>query len=99
MAQQRSLRMNEHFDRFIDERIESDGYASAEAVVEAGLRLLEEQEEDMRKGGEAFLRDSTPWTRETFAAAIQDGIDSGEAGEVDVDQLFDEVLAEHRRQP
>lgn len=67
MNQQRLLRMDEHFDRFIEDRIESEGYGSAEAVVEAGLRLLEEQEENMRKMDEAFLGDAKPWTSETLA--------------------------------
>ena len=78
MGRQRSLRMDEHYDRFIDERIDSEGYGSAEAVVEAGLRLLEEQEQDMERMDEAFLRVGKPWTPETLAAALQKGLDSGE---------------------
>lgn len=99
MTRHRSLRMDEHFDRFIEERIESDGYGSAEAVVQAGLRLLEEQEGDARKLEEVFLRESTPWTPETLAAALQAGLDSGEPRGVDLDALLEDVLAEHRRQP
>jgi putative addiction module CopG family antidote len=86
--------MNEHFDRFIDERADSDAYGSAEAVVEAGLQLLEEQEADMRRMDEVFLREATPWTRETLAAAIQAGLDSGVAVTFDFDQLYDDIIAE-----
>ncbi len=98
MSRVRSLRMNDHFDRFIDERMTSEGYASAEAVVEAGLRLLEQQEASLRRIDKGFFRDAKPWTRETLAAAIQKGLDSGEAEELDIDAFFEEVLiaARHR---
>lgn len=38
------LVLGDHFERFVDERIDSGRYGSASDVVKAGLRLLEEQE-------------------------------------------------------
>jgi antitoxin ParD1/3/4 len=38
------LVLGDHFERFVEERIDSGRYQSPSDVVQAGLRLLEEQE-------------------------------------------------------
>lgn len=95
MSKQRSLRIDERFDRFIDERVASERYETAEDVVQAGLALLEEQELALDEMAKAFdARPGTPWTLETLREAIRQGEESGEAKEVHFDLLFREVEAE-----
>ncbi|MFN7009436.1 MAG: type II toxin-antitoxin system ParD family antitoxin [Allorhizobium sp.] len=43
------------FDSFIDTQVESGRFESAEAVVEAGLRLLEEEQLKIEKLREALI--------------------------------------------
>ena len=43
-----SLRLSPHLRRFIDSRVNSGKYRSAEDVVRTGLRLLENHEKAMR---------------------------------------------------
>ena len=40
----RPLSLSEHFAKFVDNQVDAGRYASADEVVEAGLRLLEEQQ-------------------------------------------------------
>lgn len=44
MGRNTSIALGDHFAEFIDDRVKSGRYASANDVVRAGLRLLEERE-------------------------------------------------------
>ncbi len=64
------------FDSFIDTQVESGRFESAEAVVEAGLRLLEEEQLKIEKLREALIegeRSGEPrlFDREAFLARMR----------------------------
>ena len=63
MSKNTSIMLGEHFEDFIKERILTGRYKNASEVIRAGLRLLEEKEQE-------FL---------ALKNAIQEGIDSGHA--------------------
>lgn len=44
MSKNTNITLDEHFDSFVTEQLESGRYASTSEVVRAGLRLLEEEE-------------------------------------------------------
>ena len=47
--------IGEPFDSFIDNQVESGRFESAQAVVEAGLRLLEEEQAKLERLREALI--------------------------------------------
>ncbi len=59
---------------FVQDRIASGRYASANDVVRDALRLLEQHEENARK---------LEWLREAY----REGLESGIAGEIDFDEI------------
>jgi antitoxin ParD1/3/4 len=65
--------------RFIEAKVQSGEYPSADAVVEDALRLLEESQ----KTDEEKLA----WLR----AAIEEGDASGDAGPLDIDAIISEA--------
>ena len=65
--------------RFVESKVESGEYASADAVVEDSLRLLEESQ----KTDEEKLA----WLR----AAISEGDASGDAGPLDIEVIIGEA--------
>ena len=68
----RNINLTDHFDRFIEAGVAAGRYQNASEVVRAALRLLEQHEaEDAEK-------------RERFWAAIQEGIDAADRGDVTV---------------
>jgi antitoxin ParD1/3/4 len=72
------LELGEHFDRFVEERIDSGRYGSASDVVRAGLRLLEEQE----------LR------LDALRRALIDGETSGPAEPFDIESFLSMKMAD-----
>jgi antitoxin ParD1/3/4 len=80
MSKSTSVRLDEHFSTFVDEKVAEGRYNSADDVVQAGLRLLEE--EDARV---AALR-----------AAIIEGEESGPSEPFDFDAFIARKLAEKR---
>ncbi|NJO12821.1 MAG: type II toxin-antitoxin system ParD family antitoxin [Gammaproteobacteria bacterium] len=66
MAKNTSISLGDHFERFIDDQIQSGRYGSASEVIRASLRLLEE-----REGRIGALRQ-----------ALVDGENSGDGGGV-----------------
>ncbi len=71
MAKNTSISLGDHFEGFINRQIESGRYGSASEVVRASLRLLEEHEQKI-----GALRQ-----------ALIDGEQSGNAGELDMDDI------------
>lgn len=74
-----NVSLTEELVRFVKAKVETGRYTSSSEVVREALRLLEkhEQAEDL-----ALLR-----------RAWQEGIDSGDAGEIDFDALKREARA------
>jgi antitoxin ParD1/3/4 len=68
LAKNTSISLGDHFEGFIKRQIRSGRYGSASEVVRASLRFLEEHEREI-----GALR-----------AALIDGENSGDAGELDM---------------
>ena len=71
MAKNTSISLGDHFEAFINRQVESGRYGSASEVVRASLRLLEEHEQKI-----GALRQ-----------ALVDGEKSGDAGELDMEDI------------
>jgi antitoxin ParD1/3/4 len=72
MAKNAPVVLNDRAERFVAEQVSSGRFASASDVVDAALKLMEEREAKL-----AVLR-----------AAIQEGLDSGEAIPLDREAFF-----------
>ena len=71
MTEQPPLRLARHFKVFIEDQIAQRKYNSAEEVIEEALRLLERRE-----------------ARElALERALQEGLDSGDAGPLDMEEI------------
>ncbi|OEY24267.1 antitoxin [Corynebacterium sp. BCW_4722] len=77
MARNTSVTLGDHFDRFVAAQLATDRYASASEVLRAGLRLLEEREEQL----------------ELLRGALRQGLDSGMAEPFDMDQYMADIKA------
>lgn len=77
-----SVALSPHFEHFIREQVESGRYNNASEVVRAGLRLLEDQQQ------QASLK------LEALRAAIAAGLASGPG--VPADEVFDRLEAKYR---
>ena len=69
--------IGEPFDSFIDSQVESGRFSSAEAVVEAGLRLLEEEQAKIDRLREALIEgeqsgEPRPFDRDAFLARMRE---------------------------
>jgi antitoxin ParD1/3/4 len=71
MARNTSISLGDHFESFIDGQVRSGRYGSASEVIRASLRLLEEREDKL-----SALRQ-----------ALIDGEKSGNAGELDINEV------------
>lgn len=83
----RNINLTDALNRFVAELVQSGSYQNASEVVRAGLRLLKAEEETRARKLAALN------------AAIQEGIDSGPAIEIDdfsawLDEIDAEVEAE-----
>ena len=78
-----SVALSPHFEHFIREQVESGRYNNASEVVRAGLRLLEDQQQ------QASLK------LDALRAAIVAGLASGPG--VPADEVFDRLEAKYRR--
>jgi antitoxin ParD1/3/4 len=67
MGRNTSISLGEHFETFVDNKVNDGRFRNASEVIRAGLRLLEEEEAKM----------------EVLKKAIQEGIDSGVAKDFD----------------
>lgn len=83
-----SYSIGEHYESFARELVASGRYASVSEVLRDGLRLMEEKE---------ALR---AWKLAELKKAIQEGLDSGDAGPMDAEEIKSEgrrILAERSR--
>jgi antitoxin ParD1/3/4 len=78
MARNTSIVLGDHFEGFVDRQLASGRYSSASELLRAGLRLLEEQEQQV-----AALRE-----------ALIDGERSGDAGVLNMPDLIREARRE-----
>lgn len=77
-----SVALSPHFEHFIREQVDSGRYNNASEVVRAGLRLLEDQQQ------QASLK------LEALRAAITAGLASGPG--VPADEVFDRLEAKYQ---
>lgn len=76
-----SYTLGEHYEKFVRELVESGRYNTASEVIRDSLRLLEDAE---------ILRNVR---NEELRKLIQEGLDSGDAGPLDME----EIIAEAKR--
>jgi antitoxin ParD1/3/4 len=77
MPRETTLRLERYFLAFIEDQIAKGRFSSPTAVVQAGLRLLEERESAL----------------EDLRAALREGEESGEAEPFDFDEFLAEMHA------
>ncbi len=82
----RNINLTEHFDRYLSEALASGRYSNASEVVRAGLRLLE-NEEQQEQARLVALRSAF---REG-QAAIERGALATMESDADIDDFFDEI--------
>jgi antitoxin ParD1/3/4 len=75
-----SLTLGAHWELFIKQEISNGRYASASEVIRAALRMLEENRANTKLNA--------------LRAALIEGESSGDAGELDIQALRDEIKAE-----
>ena len=78
MPRETTLRLESYFLAFIEDQIAKGRYSSPSAVVQAGLRLLEERES----------------RSEALRAALQEGEESGWIDDFDLDKFLTEMHEE-----
>lgn len=81
MAKNTSIVLDNHFDQFVGNSVESGRYGSASEVVRAGLRLLEEHETRL----------------ETLRSALIAGEESGAPSAFDFDDFLASKRAAHEK--
>jgi antitoxin ParD1/3/4 len=77
-----SYSIGEHFEKFAKNLVASGRYASVSEVLREGLRMVEREERT--------YSEQLEWLK----AEVQKGIDSGDAGILDMDELIAEAKAE-----
>ncbi len=77
MRKNTSVSLGEHFEGFVETKINEGRYKNASEVIRAGLRLLEDEEYKML----------------SLKNAIQEGIDSGIAEDFDAKKLLQQLKA------
>lgn len=78
----RTFSLTEEQAAFIDAKVESGGYVSGSEVIREGLRGLQEDEAAIER-----------WIAEEVVPTLK-RIDAGEEDLIDIDDAFEEILAE-----
>jgi antitoxin ParD1/3/4 len=79
MEKTKSVSLGDHFDAFVERQVEQGRYGSANDVIQAGLRLLEEREMKV----------------DALRAALIEGEQSGLSTPFDLDEFLEEMRREH----
>ena len=79
-AKTQTLSLGEHWNSFIEKNLSQGRYASASEMVRDGLRLIEEREANSKL--------------KALRAALIDGEESGDAGELDLEKIRIEAKKE-----
>lgn len=82
-----SYTLGEHYEKFVRELVESGRYNSASEVLRDGLRLLED--------AEVLRRVRT----EELKQLIQEGLASGDAGPLDMEEIIAEAKRRKANRP
>ena len=82
MRKSTSILIEEDFDEFIEKQVADGRYESASEVVEAGLRLLKDKDEEL----------------EELRAALIEGEESGIAAEFDSERFLTRMRETHAAQ-
>jgi antitoxin ParD1/3/4 len=80
MTKNTSISLGEHFDEFIQARLNSGRYKNASEVIRTALRLLEEEEKKI----------------EALKLAINEGLDSGIVIDFDPQKHLEKLKAEKK---
>ena len=81
MGRNTSISLGDHFEDFVDDKIETGRFKNASEVIRAGLRLLEEEEIKIQQ----------------LKSAITDGIESGVAKRFDPKKHLEKLKAAKRK--
>lgn len=81
MGRNTSVSLGDYFENFVDNRISEGRYNNASEVIRAGLRLLEEEENQIRR----------------LKLAIQEGLDSGIAENFDAKTNLKKLKAKKQK--
>lgn len=81
MGKNTSISLSDHFDRFIDQQLESGRYASVSEVIREALRLMERREAKLQ----------------ALRRAIDDGLESGPATPFDIEEIIAAAKGEARQ--
>jgi antitoxin ParD1/3/4 len=81
MSKATSILLNDDLDAFVDQQVSEGRYQTKSDVVEAGLRLLKEQDSDL----------------EALRAALIEGEESGIAEDFDFDVFLSEKRARREK--
>lgn len=79
-AKTQTLSLGEHWNTFIEKKVSQGRYATASEMVRDGLRLIEEKEANSKL--------------EALRAALIEGEESGDAGELDLEKIRIEAKKE-----
>jgi len=80
-----NISLTEQLEKFINDQVASGAYQTASEVVRDGLRLLA----DRRKAEELKL--------EALRAAVRDGLDSGPAEPLDMEEIIADARTRYQR--
>ena len=72
-------------ETFVEERYETGRYSSKSEIIHEGLRRLMDEDEQYRVKLDALRN------------AIQEGLNSGPAVALDMDEILAEAMSEHRK--
>lgn len=78
MAKNTSIALGDHFQTFVERKVQEGRFGSVSEVVRAGLRLLEERETKL----------------EVLRKAVQEGLDSGPSVPFDLEEFLSEMEGE-----